>query len=98
WKKDGVSITGATSVSYTATVSGSFTVAITNASGCQAESQATVVTVTSTRPITKGWQEEDNIVVYPNPLYRNNYLNIDWNIAGNNAVFVTVYDMSGKKM
>ena len=98
WKKDGVNITGATTESYTATVSGSYTVAITSAGGCQAVSQATVVTVTSTRPITKGWQEEDNITVYPNPLYKNNYLNIDWNIAGDNAVSVTVYDMSGKKI
>ena len=98
WKKDGVNITGATTESYAATASGSYTVAITSSGGCQALSTATVVTVTSTRPITKGWQEEDNITVYPNPLYRNNYLNIDWSIAGDNAIAVTVYDMSGKKI
>ena len=98
WKKDGVNITGATTESYTATTSGSYTVAITNAVGCQAVSQAAVVNVTSTRPITKGWHDEDNITIYPNPLYRNNYLNIDWSIVGDNAVAVTVYDMAGKKI
>ena len=97
WKKDGVNITGATTESYTATASGSYTVAITGSGGCQALSQAAVVNVTSTRAITKGWQGEENIRVYPNPLYRNNYLNIDWNI-GDNAVAVTVFDMSGKKI
>ena len=91
WKKDGVNITGATTASYTATASGSYSVAVTNAGGCQATSQPAVVTVTQSRPITKGLQEEENITVYPNPLYRNNYLNIDWNIAGDNAVSVTVY-------
>jgi len=98
WKKDGVNITGATTESYTATTSGSYTVAITNAVGCQAVSQAALVNVTSTRPITKGWHDEDNITIYPNPLYRNNYLNIDWSVAGDNAVAVTVYDMAGKKI
>jgi len=98
WKKDGVTITGATTESYTATTSGSYTVAITNAGGCQVVSLPAVVTVTQTRPITKGLQEGDNITVYPNPLYRNNYLNIDWSIVGDNAVAVTVYDMAGKKI
>ncbi len=98
WKKDGLNIMGAIAESYTATASGSYSVAVTSAGGCQAVSLPTVVTVTATRPITKGWQEEENITVYPNPLYKNNYLNIDWNIAGDNAVSVTVYDMSGKKI
>ncbi len=99
WRKDGVSISGATTASYAATTSGSYTVAVTNAGGCQAVSQASVVTVTQSRPITKGYvEEEDKITAYPNPLHRNNYLNIDWSIAGDNAVFVTVYDMSGKKI
>src|SRR4030095_9755208 len=98
WKKDGVNITGATTESYTATTSGSYTVSITNAGGCQVVSLPAVVTVTQSRPITKGLQEDDHITVYPNPLYRNNYLNIDWSIAGDNAVSVTVYDMAGKKV
>ena len=35
WKKDGVNIMGAISESYTATVSGTYTIGITNADGCQ---------------------------------------------------------------
>ena len=46
WKKDGINITGATSESYAATVGGSYTVVVTNAGGCQAVSQPTVVAVT----------------------------------------------------
>jgi hypothetical protein len=45
WKKDGVVITGATNRTYEATVSGSYTVNVTNAGGCSGESLATVVTV-----------------------------------------------------
>ena len=98
WKKDGANITGATTESYTATTSGSYSVAITNTGGCQSTSQAAVVSVTTSRPITKGWEDEENITVYPNPLYKNNYLKIDWSVAGDHAVSVTVYDMAGKKI
>lgn len=45
WKKDGVLIPGATSRTYEATVSGSYTVNVTNAGGCSGESLPTVVTV-----------------------------------------------------
>ncbi|WP_139958059.1 FG-GAP-like repeat-containing protein [Flavicella sediminum] len=45
WKKDGVVIAGATNRTYDATVSGSYTVNVTNSGGCSGESLATVVTV-----------------------------------------------------
>jgi len=45
WKLNGTNIAGATSSSYTANASGSYTVAVTNASSCSATSNATVVTV-----------------------------------------------------
>ena len=32
------------------------------------------------------------------PFYRSNYLNIDWSIADDNAMLVTIFDMSGKKI
>ena len=100
WKKDGINITGATSESYAATVGGSYTVVVTNAGGCQAVSQPTVVAVTQTRPITKNVTGgEDLITVYPNPMYRNDYLNIDRNIAGaDKSMLVTIYDMAGRKI
>jgi hypothetical protein len=45
WKLNGTNITGATSSSYTANTSGSYTVVVTNASSCSSTSTATVVTV-----------------------------------------------------
>lgn len=43
WKKNGINISGATSSSYTATTSGNYTVAVTNAVGCSNESAAVTV-------------------------------------------------------
>ncbi len=45
WRLNGTNITGATSSSYTANASGSYTVVVTNTSTCSATSSATVVTV-----------------------------------------------------
>lgn len=47
WKKDGVNISGATGTSYSATVSGSYTVLSINSSGCSLLSSPTTVTVYS---------------------------------------------------
>ena len=100
WKKDAVNIVGATSEIYTATSSGTYTVAVTSAGGCQAVSQPTVVSVTQGRLMTKNFNGgEDLISVYPNPLYRNDYLNIDRNIAGaDKSVLVNIYDMAGRRI
>jgi len=97
WKRDGVTITGETTNSYTASTSGSYTVMITNSSGCVTTSQIEVVTVTQSRPVTKTLNQGDRISVYPNPIYRNDVLNIDWNIhAGDKGVRVIVYDATGR--
>ena len=45
WKKDGVNIPGATSQTYSATVSGDYSVIVTNTNGCSGESDAVTVTV-----------------------------------------------------
>ena len=45
WRLNGTNITGATTSSYTANASGSYTVVVTNTSTCSATSTATVVTV-----------------------------------------------------
>ena len=45
WKKNGVNIAGATSLNYTATKTGNYTVSVTIAGGCNALSAATTVTV-----------------------------------------------------
>jgi hypothetical protein len=55
WKKDGVIINGATSNSYSATTSGSYTVLVTNTSGCSSTSNSVNVTVNpSPNPIISG--------------------------------------------
>jgi hypothetical protein len=47
WKNNGTNITGATSSSYTANAAGSYSVVVTNSSGCSATSTATSVTINS---------------------------------------------------
>jgi hypothetical protein len=47
WKKNGTNISGATAVTYTATIAGSYTVVVTNASGCCATSAAKTLTATA---------------------------------------------------
>ena len=99
WKKDGVNITGATSDKYIAVTSGSYSVAITSSAGCVSNSLPVVVTVTQTRPVTKTPGMEDMVRVYPSPLYRNEVLNIDWNIhGGDKGIRVIVYDAAGRKI
>ncbi len=44
WKNNGVNIAGATAASYAATTSGSYTVMVTNTSGCTSTSPASIVT------------------------------------------------------
>ncbi len=50
WRKDGADIAGQTGTTYSANSSGSYTVRVTNASGCSATSSATVVTVNTVPP------------------------------------------------
>ena len=50
WRLNAVNITGATSATYTATQSGSYTLVVTNSNGCSATSNAIAVTV-STQPV-----------------------------------------------
>lgn len=48
WRKNGVNISGATAVSYSANAAGAYTVIVKNATGCTATSAATNVTVSTT--------------------------------------------------
>lgn len=45
WMNNGVNIPGATSQNYTATITGDYTVVVTNAGGCSGESDPTTITV-----------------------------------------------------
>ena len=98
WKKDGVNLPGSTSESYNAGSGGSYTVVIANSNTCQATSPPVQVSVTSGRLITKGMKIEDDFIrVYPNPLYRDEYLNIEWSqINAEKGLRVTVSDITGR--
>jgi hypothetical protein len=50
WLKDGVVITGAVNTTYTANASGSYTVRVTNPTGCITTSAASAITVNTTPP------------------------------------------------
>jgi hypothetical protein len=45
WKKDGIDISGATSATYNPTMSGQYTLEVTNSNGCKAISNASVLVV-----------------------------------------------------
>ena len=64
WKLNGAAISGATSISYNATVSGIYTVVIMNAGGCSATSSALNVTTTGIDAFADG---ENGVTIYPNP-------------------------------
>ncbi len=108
WKKDGINIIGATTAAYTATTSGSYTVNITNSNLCQATSQPAQVlvnpatTITNAAPLKRQAEEgqikqEPIIKVYPNPLYGNDYLNIEWTILNaGKGVQIIISDNTGR--
>lgn len=62
WYRDGVLIPGATNSVYVPTQSGSYTVVVSNANGCTAQSLPVVITVTGVEEIGK-----ETMSVYPNP-------------------------------
>jgi hypothetical protein len=94
WKKDGVSINGAESASYSATISGSYTVVVTDSNLCPAISQPVQVAVASGRQITKS---TTYLNVYPNPIYRDGYLNIERSlINADKGILVNISDLNGR--
>jgi hypothetical protein len=52
WKKDGVNINGATTQTYIATVTGNYSVTVTNAGGCSGTSSPVAVTVSPAPVVT----------------------------------------------
>lgn len=62
WYRDGILIPGATNPVFVPTQSGSYTVVVSNANGCTAQSLPVVITVTGVEEIGK-----ETMSVYPNP-------------------------------
>ncbi len=71
WYLNGVAIPGATNPLCIATVPGSYTVVVTAANGCSAQSIPVIKTITGVEEI-----EKDGISVYPNPNASGN-----WNLS-----------------
>ena len=90
WKKAGVNITGDTLANYTATVSGGYTVVVTNAVGCSITSAATTVvvnplpiaTVTAGGPLTFCTGKNVLLKAYAGAGYRYQWKKAGVNITG----------------
>ncbi|HRG90253.1 MAG TPA: T9SS type A sorting domain-containing protein, partial [Chitinophagales bacterium] len=88
WYRDGVLIPGATSATYVTTQGGSYTVVVTGANGCTAQSLPVVVTGIDAITL------QQQFSIYPNPLTGNN-----WTIeAGKDLMGAryTIFDNNGR--
>ena len=92
WKNNGNNIVGATAATYTATTAGSYSVEVTNNSGCAAISVPTsvIVNVNPTATITSGGSttfcQGDSVVLNANA---GSGLTYQWKNNGNNIVGAT---------
>lgn len=89
WIRDGQAISGATSASYVATVSGSYTVNVTDAFGCTDTSAAVVV---NTVGINGPHGAADEIQVYPNPSSKMVH------ISSPGKIRITLSSVDGRKL
>jgi hypothetical protein len=87
WYKDGVAIPGANSAVYIATTPGIYTVAVTDANGCTANSTPTLVN-------GLGEIEQDEVIIYPNPSNDGNWnINVVAELIGSE---LELYDDNGR--
>ena len=81
WYLNDTLIPGATSGTYIATVSGKYSVLISDSHGCTAISSVVQVNISGINSVLSG----GNIKVYPNPLENGNWvLQVDNNVVGGN--------------
>lgn len=99
WTKNSIDIQGETSLSYTATSTGSYRVRQTG-NGCSKLSPGLAVKVNSCRLAADGiteLSEEASISILPNPMLNNAEIHIEGDIVINNAQ-IDVYDITGNKV
>jgi Secretion system C-terminal sorting domain len=89
WAMNGAAINGATTQSYTYSQSGSYTVQITDANGCSANSAATVINTTG----VLNTASQDELSVYPNPSAGNFQVNIGQDMIGAD---IRILDYNGR--
>jgi hypothetical protein len=88
WLLNGVPISGATSSTYTAMVSGNYSLLVTDANGCEGTSAVLNVTV-----VGLGQAMEDGFMLYPNPATQRLYLR-----TSEVLISVDVYNMLGQRL
>ncbi len=88
WFLDGEIIADATGQSYTALVSGTYSVGTTDANGCTAVSENVSVVISGLHEIETG-----SVLIFPNPVSDNLEIRLDVNAQ--NAAY-RVYDVTGK--
>ncbi len=92
WYQDDVEITGATDQDYTATVTGDYTVIVTDANTCSsAPSVAVTVNITGIEDL-----EQFGIEIYPNPMQ--SYTRINYVLINTTQINITLFDASGNQM
>jgi Ig-like domain CHU_C associated/Secretion system C-terminal sorting domain len=92
WLLNGSIIPGATASSYTATQSGSYSLLVTDANGCAAETAPTGVIVGVSKPMGD-WMD---LSIYPNPA-RSEFRLRTANPIGY-AITVTIHDLAGHRL
>lgn len=91
WNLNGSPIGGATSQFYTPTVSGFYSVTVTNGFGCSSTSSILNFTLTGISNLSL---PDSYINIYPNP--SDGYLNIDFGSAINESITVTIFNTLGE--
>ncbi len=90
WYLNNSPIPNATSALYVATVTGNYTVEVTDANGCHATSNPTTITITSIDKLNSS----EGVTVYPNPLSAGSWqLNVGENLIGS---VVEVFEADGR--
>lgn len=89
WYLNGTAIPGATSLTYTATQTGSYTVEITDANGCKAISNPHIITGNDEIKFNIG-----NIQLLPNPFYSKALLKI--NVFENGETKISIHNLLGE--
>jgi len=91
WYKSGTSIPGAVGITYTATANGFYYVRVTDANGCQGNSDTVTFTDLAVRNVNSF---EASIALYPNP--NNGTFTLKGNGFFENALFLEVVDITGR--
>jgi len=95
WKKGNAILSGETNQTYSATVTATYKVIVTNSYGCSKTSAGAKV-IKSCKESELTSVETTNMILYPNPA--GNRTTIQFTLPQSSHVSIKVYDMSGREM